>query len=183
MPIAIQLSPGLLTSEGQRTVFSRISAILLDVHGLKGNKFMTPNVIGHVTVLPEGASYAEGAAQSLAVIEVKVPSITFPNAEVQRAFVARVTDVIDELKAGQHPRSRTFVSVTYARRYVGDRRQSVHERRSRRGHRRRLRVRAVLAFEALSTGIHIEGVALREAAQKQAETRGGRDHEQCAERW
>lgn len=114
MPIAIQLSPGLLTNEGQRSVFSRIAAILLEVHGLEGNKFMTPNVVGHVTVLPEGASYAEGTAQSLALIEVKVPAITFPNADVQRAFVSRVTDVIDELKAGHHPRSRTFVSVTYA---------------------------------------------------------------------
>jgi phenylpyruvate tautomerase PptA (4-oxalocrotonate tautomerase family) len=114
MPINIQLSPGLLSNEGQRTVFSRIAAVLLDVHGLTGNKFMTPNVIGHVTVLPEGSSYVDGIPQSLAVIEVKVPSITFPNAEVQRAFVQRVTDVIDELKAGQHPRSRTFVSVSYA---------------------------------------------------------------------
>lgn len=114
MPISIQLSPGLLTTEGERTVFSRIAAVLLDVHGLKGNKFMTPNVIGHVTVLPEGASYADGMAQSLAVIEVKVPSITFPNSDVQKSFVKRVTDVIDELKAGPHPRSRTFVNVTYA---------------------------------------------------------------------
>jgi len=114
MPIAIQLSPGLLTERGERSVFSRIAEILLDVHGLKGNKFMTPNVIGHVTVLPEGASYADGKPQSLAVIEVKVPSVTFPNREVQQAFVQRVTDVIDELKAGEHPRARTFVNVTYA---------------------------------------------------------------------
>jgi phenylpyruvate tautomerase PptA (4-oxalocrotonate tautomerase family) len=114
MPIAIQLTPGLLTADGQRSVFSRIADILLDVHGLKGNQFMTPNVVGHVTVLPEGASYVDGKPQSLAVIEVKVPSVTFPNREVQRAFIQRVTDVIDELKAGQHPRSRTFVSVTHA---------------------------------------------------------------------
>jgi len=43
-----------------------------------------------------------------------VPSVTFPNRQVQQAFVERVTDVIDELKAGEHPRTRTFVSVTYA---------------------------------------------------------------------
>ncbi|HYQ05329.1 MAG TPA: hypothetical protein VER96_41940 [Polyangiaceae bacterium] len=114
MPIAIQLSPGLLTKDGQRSVFSRIAAILLDVHGLAGNKFMTPNVIGHVTVLPDGASYVDGKPQSLAVIEVKVPSSTFRDANVQKAFVERVTDVIDELSAGEHPRSRTFVNVTYA---------------------------------------------------------------------
>jgi len=114
MPIAIQLSPGLLNNDGQRAVFSRIAAILLDVHGLTGNKFMTPNVVGHVTVLPEGASYVDGKPQSLAVVEVKVPSSTFPNADVQKAFVKRVTDVIDELRVGEHPRERTFVSVFHA---------------------------------------------------------------------
>jgi phenylpyruvate tautomerase PptA (4-oxalocrotonate tautomerase family) len=114
MPIAIQLSPGLLTDDGQRSVFSRIADILLDVHGLKGNQFMTPNVVGHVTVLPEGTSYVAGKPQSLALVEVKVPSVTFPTREVQQAFVQRVTDVIDELKAGAHPRARTFVSVSYA---------------------------------------------------------------------
>ncbi|WP_394847179.1 hypothetical protein LZC95_06880 [Pendulispora brunnea] len=114
MPIAIQLTPGLLTEAGQRSVFSRIAEVLLDVHGLKGNKFMSRTVIGHVTTLPEGAAYVEGKPQSLALIEIKVPSVTFPNREVQQAFVERVTDVIDELKAGPHPRNRTFVNVTYA---------------------------------------------------------------------
>jgi phenylpyruvate tautomerase PptA (4-oxalocrotonate tautomerase family) len=114
MPITIQVTPGLLTNEGQRTVFSRIADVLLDVHGLKGNKFMTRNVIGHVTTLPEGTAYVDGKPQSLAVVEVKVPSVTFPNREVQQAFVERVTNVIDELKAGPHPRTRTFVNVTYA---------------------------------------------------------------------
>jgi phenylpyruvate tautomerase PptA (4-oxalocrotonate tautomerase family) len=114
MPITIQVTPGLLSNEGQRTVFSRIADVLLDVHGLKGNNFMTRNVIGHVTTFPEGTAYVDGKPQSLAVIEVKVPSVTFPNRDVQQAFVERVTNVIDELKAGPHPRSRTFVNVTYA---------------------------------------------------------------------
>jgi phenylpyruvate tautomerase PptA (4-oxalocrotonate tautomerase family) len=114
MPITIQLTPGLLTPEGQRTVFSKIAEVLLDVHGLKGNPFMTQHIIGHVTTMPEGTSYADGKPQSLAVVEVKVPSTTFPNRDVQQAFVERVTQVIDELKAGTHPRTRTYVNVTYA---------------------------------------------------------------------
>ncbi|MCL2448914.1 MAG: hypothetical protein FWD17_08205 [Polyangiaceae bacterium] len=113
MPIAIQLTRGLLTAEGERSVFSRVANALLEVHGLANNGFMRENVIGHVEVFPEESSYAGGKAQSLAVIEVKVPSITFPNRDVQRAFVERVTDIVDELKAGAHPRSRTFVNVTY----------------------------------------------------------------------
>lgn len=114
MPIAIQLTSGLLTHDGERTVLSRLAGVLLDVHGLKGNQFMTQNIIGHVTTLPESSAYVDGKAQSLAVIEVKVPAITFGTREVQQAFVERVTDVIDELKAGSHPRSRTYVNVTYA---------------------------------------------------------------------
>ena len=87
---------------------------LLEVHGLSGNRFMTPNVIGHVVVSPEAESYVGGKPQSLAIVEVKVPAITFPNADVKQAFVGAVTDIIDRLKAGSHPRERTFVNVTYA---------------------------------------------------------------------
>ncbi|MDB4990240.1 MAG: hypothetical protein JWN04_5418, partial [Myxococcaceae bacterium] len=104
----------LLTPEGERDVFSRVAKVLLEVHGLTGNSFMTPNVIGHLAITPEAISYAGGEPTSLAVIEVKAPGITFPTREVQQAFVSRVTDIIDELKAGDHPRSRTFVNVTHA---------------------------------------------------------------------
>jgi phenylpyruvate tautomerase PptA (4-oxalocrotonate tautomerase family) len=76
--------------------------------------FMTPNVIGHVVVSPESESYVGGKPQSLAIVEAKVPAITFPNDEVKQAFVGAVTDIIDQLKAGSHPRERTFVNVTYA---------------------------------------------------------------------
>jgi phenylpyruvate tautomerase PptA (4-oxalocrotonate tautomerase family) len=43
-----------------------------------------------------------------------VPAITFPDDAVKQAFVGAVTDIIDRLKAGSHPRERTFVNVTYA---------------------------------------------------------------------
>jgi phenylpyruvate tautomerase PptA (4-oxalocrotonate tautomerase family) len=114
MPIAIQLTPGLLTPEGERAVFARVADALLEVHGLAESPFMRANVIGHVEVFPEASSYAGGKPQSLAIVEVKVPAITFPTRAVQQAFVARVTDIIDELRAGNHPRARTFVNVTYA---------------------------------------------------------------------
>ncbi len=114
MPLLIQLTEGLLTAQGERDVFPRVARALLEVHGLEGNAFMTPNVIGHVVVSPVSTSYVGGEPASLAVVEVKVPSLTFPTREVQQAFVKRVTDIIDELKAGDHPRARTFVNVTYA---------------------------------------------------------------------
>jgi phenylpyruvate tautomerase PptA (4-oxalocrotonate tautomerase family) len=114
MPISVQVTAGLLSPEGEQEVFARITRALLEVHGLEGNTFMEPNVVGHLVVTPEASSYAGGKPGSLAVIEVKVPAVTFPNHEVRQAFVGQVTDIIDELKAGEHPRSRTFVNVTYA---------------------------------------------------------------------
>ena len=114
MPISIQVTKGLLTQKGEREVFPLVAEALLKAHGLSGNRFMTPNVIGHVVVSPETGSYAGGKNQSLAIVEVKVPGITFPNEEVKQGFVGAVTDIIDRLKAGSHPRERTFVNVTYA---------------------------------------------------------------------
>jgi len=114
MPISIQVTEGLLTREGEREVFPLVADALLRAHGLSGNRFMTPNVIGHLVVSPESGSYVGGKPQSLAIVEVKVPSATFPNAEVKQAFIGEVTDIIDQFKAGSHPRERTFVNVTYA---------------------------------------------------------------------
>ena len=114
MPILVQVSEGLLTSAGEKEVVPLVADALLKVHGLTGNSFMTQNIIGHFAVGPESSCYVGGKAQSLAVIEIKVPGTTFPNAEVKEAFVQEVTDIIDRLKAGSHPRERTFVNVTYA---------------------------------------------------------------------
>lgn len=94
-------------------MFAQVADALLEVHGLRGNAFIAPVVIGHVDIYPEGASFADARAQSLAVVEVKIPAITFPDQAVKSAFVSAVTDIIDRLKAGAHPRARTFVNVVY----------------------------------------------------------------------
>jgi phenylpyruvate tautomerase PptA (4-oxalocrotonate tautomerase family) len=114
MPISVQVTKGLLTPKGEREVFPLVAEALLHAHGLSGNRFMSPNVIGHLVVSPEADSYVGGKPQSLAIVEVKVPAITFPDDAVKQAFVGAVTDIIDRLKAGSHPRERTFVNVTYA---------------------------------------------------------------------
>jgi phenylpyruvate tautomerase PptA (4-oxalocrotonate tautomerase family) len=114
MPISVQVTRGLLTPAGEGLIVPRIAAALLECHGLERNAFMQENVIGHLFVSEAATAYVGGRPQSLAVVEVKVPSVTFRDRAVQEKFVATVTDVIDELKAGTHPKSRTFVNVTYA---------------------------------------------------------------------
>ncbi|WP_266160471.1 tautomerase family protein [Dyella silvatica] len=114
MPISVHVTEGLLSTSGKREVLPRLADAVLRAHGLTGNAFMAPNVIGHLLVSAESESYVGGKAQSLAVIEVKVPMLTFANTQIKQAFVTAATDLIDELKAGSHPRERTFVNVTYA---------------------------------------------------------------------
>jgi phenylpyruvate tautomerase PptA (4-oxalocrotonate tautomerase family) len=114
MPISIQVTCGLLTSDGERTILGRVAHALLDAHGLADNSFMQHNVVGHLVISEPGGVYVGGQAASLAVIEIKVPSVTFRDRATQQRFVATVTDIVDELAAGDHPRERTFVNVTYA---------------------------------------------------------------------
>lgn len=114
MPLSIQVTRGLLTPEGERTIFKRVATALLESHGLQDNAFMKPNVLGHLVITEPADAFVGDGPASLALIEVKVPSVTFADRAVQQGFVARVTDIVDELKAGAHPRSRTFVNVTYA---------------------------------------------------------------------
>jgi len=114
MPISIQVSRGLLTLEGERTIFRRVAQALLSAHGLQDNPFMKENVIGHLVVTEAATSFVGDAPASLAIVEVKVPSVTFRDRSTQQAFVDSVTQIVDELKAGAHPPSRTYVNVTYA---------------------------------------------------------------------
>ena len=114
MPITIQVTRGLLTADGERTILRRVARALLDVHGLADNPFMARSVVGHLVVSELADTYVGGESTSLAVIEVKVPSVTFRDRAAQERFVAAATDLVEELKAGPHPRSRTFVNVTYA---------------------------------------------------------------------
>jgi phenylpyruvate tautomerase PptA (4-oxalocrotonate tautomerase family) len=114
MPILVQVTRGLLSPSGEREIVPRIGRALLDAHGLSDNPFMRENVVGHLVVSEPAATFVAGEPKSLAVVEVKVPGVAFRDRQVQERFVAAATDAIDELKAGDHPRSRTYVNVSYA---------------------------------------------------------------------
>ena len=60
MPIQIIVPEGVLTAEAEAEAFRKLTELLLRLHGLTGNKFMTPNVIGEVTVVPKGRTFSGG---------------------------------------------------------------------------------------------------------------------------
>jgi len=114
MPISVQITRGLLTPDGERQIVPRIAEALLAGHGLADNAFMKQNVFGHLLISEPDGAFVGGLAQSLAVVEVKVPSVTFTERATREKFVQTVTDLIHELRAGSHPKQRTFVNITYA---------------------------------------------------------------------
>ena len=57
MPIQIIVSEGALTPAAEAVAFRKLTDLLLRLHGLAGNRFMTPNVIGELTVVPKGRTF------------------------------------------------------------------------------------------------------------------------------
>ena len=73
MPIHIIVPEGVLTPAAEAVAFRELTDLLLRLHGLTGNHFMTPNVIGEVSVVPKGRSFSGGEPTDIAVFELKVP--------------------------------------------------------------------------------------------------------------
>jgi hypothetical protein len=63
MPIQIIVPEGVLSADAEAEAFKKLTDLLLRLHGLSGNKFMTPNVIGEVTVVPKGRTFSGGASR------------------------------------------------------------------------------------------------------------------------
>jgi len=114
MPIQIIVPEGALTPATEAEAFRRLTDLLLRLHGLTGNRFMTPNVIGEVTVLPKGRTYSGGKPTDIAVFELKVPSFVLPTQELKDAWIGEGTDIIEQAAKGRVKRANIYASVSYA---------------------------------------------------------------------
>ena len=114
MPIQIIVPEGALTPASEAEAFRKLTELLLRLHGLTGNRFMTPNVIGEVTVVPKGRTYSGGEPTDIAVFELKVPSFVLPTQELKEAWVSEGTKIIEEAAAGRIKREHIYANVNYA---------------------------------------------------------------------
>jgi hypothetical protein len=112
MPIQIIVPEGALTPAAEAEAFRKLT--LLRLHGLTGNRFMTPNVIGEVTVVPKGRTFSGGEAADIAVFELKVPSFVLPTQELKDAWISEGTMIIEEAARGRIKREHIFANVNYA---------------------------------------------------------------------
>src|SRR3981189_2344327 len=114
MPIQIMVPEDVLTADAEAEAFKKLTDLLLRLHGLSGNKFMTPNVIGEVTVVPKGRTFSGGKPTDIAVFELKVPSFVLPTQELKDAWIGEGTDIIEEATKGRVKREHIYASVSYA---------------------------------------------------------------------
>lgn len=114
MPLQLIHTDGLLSPAMQNKAFEGLTQLLLDLHGLKANDFMTPNVIGEVVAVPAGRTFSGGQPASIAIVELKVPSFVLSTQELKDAWVEKATDIIETAAEGRLKRANIFANVTYA---------------------------------------------------------------------
>jgi hypothetical protein len=114
MPITLYASEGVLDETAEREVFAELTDIFLKHHNLNGNTFLTPNVIGEISVIPRGKSFAGGQPADIAIVELKVPSFALGTLEQKQGFVADATEAVHRASEGRVRRDHVWVNMVYA---------------------------------------------------------------------
>jgi hypothetical protein len=114
MPLTLLVTEGVIPKNREQETFARLSESFLKAHGLVGNKFITPHVIGHIHVLPADRSFSGFKNIPVAMAEWKLPSFAFTTREAQLSYIKEATDIIHEASGGKQPRENIWVNVTHA---------------------------------------------------------------------
>ncbi len=113
IPITVTATEGIFDACAEAQILPRLSAALLERHGLIDNAFMVRAVVGSVHILPNGRTFSGGRAERAIFVELRVPSITFQTVEQRQGFFDDVNAVLDDLTHGTYPRDTTFLNITY----------------------------------------------------------------------
>jgi hypothetical protein len=114
MPLTLTVTEGVLPKGSEKRAFERLSDAMLKWHGLTGNKFMTPNVIGAINVINKDHTFSGSKETPVVFIEWKVPSFAFTSREIQVGYVEEVTNIIHEMSGGKQPKDHIWVNVVHA---------------------------------------------------------------------
>lgn len=114
MPLTLTLTEGVLPKGTEKATFARLSEAMLKLHGLFGNKVMTPNIVGSIHVLPKESTFSGLVEMPVAFIEWKTPSFAFATREIQTAYVEEATNIVHEASGRKLPKESIWVNVTHA---------------------------------------------------------------------
>lgn len=113
MPITLTVPEGLLSVAAEAEVFAALTRAPLDVSRLRGNPFMTPNVVGSLNVLPKSHVFAGGQPAPAAFVELKLPEIALATPEEKLAFIEAATTAVEAAAEGRLRRDHIWVNVVY----------------------------------------------------------------------
>ncbi len=114
MPMQIIATEGVFTPSAEQEVFAKLTDLLLELNGLSGNDFMTPNVIGEVTIIPKNRTFSGGKPTDIVIFELKVPSMVLSTRDSQLTWIERGTQIILEAAAGKFSAEQVWGNVVYA---------------------------------------------------------------------
>ena len=113
MPLTLTLTEGVLPKGTEQQAFAQLSETMLRLHGLSGNRFMTPNIVGSINVLSPENTFSGLIEAPVAFVEWKVPSFAFTNREIQKAYVAEATRILQELSNGKLPKEQIWANAVH----------------------------------------------------------------------
>ena len=114
MPFNIITTEGVLNDAVKAGTHKAITDCFLRLHNLTGNPFMGRHVIGEITTVPKGETYAGGKPENIVIVETLVPSFGLNAPEQKQAYISEVTEIILRASGGRVGRDRVYVNVTYA---------------------------------------------------------------------
>jgi len=113
MTFNILTTEGVLADADKASTHKAITDCFLRLHNLTGNAFLERHVIGEVTSVPSGETFAGGKPENIVIVETLVPSFALNSPGQKQAYVAEVTDIILSAAGGRVERDRVYVNVVY----------------------------------------------------------------------
>ena len=113
MPLTLTITENAIPTHKVKEAIQRLTASMLSLHQLTGNKVMTPNVTANVSIVPQGHSFSGGVEFSGVWVEWKVPSFAFASREIQKGFGQEAVDIIHDLSGGRQPKDRIYFNVVH----------------------------------------------------------------------
>lgn len=113
MPFNIIATQGVLADAVKTTTHKAITDCFLRLHHLTGNPVMERHIIGEITTVPQGETFAGGKAENIVIVETLVPSFALSAPAQKKNYIAEVTEIIVRAAEGRVERDRVYVNVTY----------------------------------------------------------------------
>lgn len=114
MPLTLTVTEGVLPKAAEKPTLIKLMEAMLRWHGITGNRFSTPNVVGSIQVLPRDRTFAGLEERPVAFVEWKVPSFAFVERKVQLGYIEEATNIVHEASGGRQPKEHIWINVTHA---------------------------------------------------------------------